>query len=123
MQRKDFRQRLSLTAVQVGRRIIDAEQGRNVEPIRSEGNRGGCVVADLYRILGVERPYLFEILEGAFVAGKRLELVIRVADARVQSCPVLRDRGRIIAVKDFTLRPFHSTVTGRTKLLKDLSSG
>src|SRR5205085_8709355 len=97
----------------------------NVEPIRSQRNRSSGVIADLYRIVGIERTHLFEIVEsfsavGAH-AGERLELVRRVHDAGVHGCSVLSDGGGIVAVEDLTLRPFNSAVAGSTKLPKHLS--
>ena len=50
MQREDFVQGLGLAAVQIRGTVVDAQQRRNVEPIRSKGNSGSGVVADFYWI-------------------------------------------------------------------------
>src|SRR6516165_11059709 len=123
MQREDFLERLGLPAVQVRRTVIDAEQRRYVKAIRSKSNGGGGVVANLYRIGRIERPHLFEIVEGETgiraLAGKGLELVRRIHDAGVHGWSILHGGGGIAAVEDLAFGPFDPAMTGGAELSKD----
>src|SRR5215472_17587172 len=123
MQREDIRKRLRLAAMQVWRMKVNAEQRGRVDPVCSKRNRSGGVVADLYRIGGIECPYLFEIIEGEAAAGastgERLELVRCGAHARIDWSAILSDGARVGAVKDLTLCPLRSTMAGGAKLIKD----
>ena len=118
MQPEHVLQGLSLATVQVWCVIVDAEQGRYVEPISPERRAGRGVVADLQRIGGIERPHIFEIFDGEGAARERVEFVRRrcchrrrgcePGDAGVQGRAVLADGGGVIAVEDLALRPFGS---------------
>ena len=71
VQRKHLLEGLGLAAVQVRRVIVDAEQRRRVETSRPKRRAGGGVVADLQRIVDIERPHILEIFEDEVVAGER----------------------------------------------------
>ena len=77
VQCEDLLQGLGLATVQVRRVVVDTEQRRHVEAIHPKRRAGGGVVADLQRIVDIERPHLLEVFDGEVVAGEREELVRR----------------------------------------------
>src|SRR4029453_15250564 len=103
-----------------GRRVIvDAEQRRRIEAIRSEGRAARCVVSELEWIRHIKRPHILEILERRGVAGKREELIRQhwgrrrrrePGDTWIEWRTILSDCGWIVAVEDLALGPFRPAV-------------
>src|SRR5262249_4125060 len=122
MQWEHLLEGLGLATMQVRRVIVDAEQRRHVKAVLAKRRAGGGVVADLERIVYVERSPILEILAGEVVTGEREELVggrgrywrrrREPGDPGVEGRAVLGHGGRIVAVEDLALRPLGSAVTG-----------